>query len=140
MRHKSTGRSHHETKEHDPSQHQRRRGGEEQSAHGRLIVLMDDDGQHKPENILMLVAEVASYHMVVGVRAKASKLRVHRYAANALYNVYTYIAAHHFTNVVVFLLTTAVIIFMHGLVSQQIALLRMEQCSLTPREAPESDD
>ncbi|HEY5542700.1 MAG TPA: glycosyltransferase family 2 protein, partial [Candidatus Binatia bacterium] len=184
------------------------------------------------------LAEAANYHMVVGARAKGSKLRLHRYAANAIYNLlasyvtqfkvkdltsgfrvlprrdalrfidllpntfsypttltlaflrsgltikyvpiqtlyragqskislvtdgvrffliiakiatlfspfrvflpvsafffftgfgyylYTYITEHRFTNMAVFLLTTAVIIFMLGLVSEQIALLRMEQ-------------
>lgn len=208
------------------------------AARGRLIILMDGDGQHKPEDIPKLLAETANYHMVVGARAKGSHLRFHRYAANQLYNLlasyvtrfkvqdltsgfriisrreahrfidllpntfsypttltlaflrsgftvkyvpiqtlyragqskislvsdgirflliitkiatlfspfrvflpvsafffftgfgyylYTYVTEHRFTNMGVFLLTTAVIIFMLGLVSEQIALLRMEQ-------------
>ena len=208
------------------------------AARGRLIVLMDGDGQHKPEDIPNLLAEAAKYDMVVGARAKGSKLRLHRYAANTIYNLlasyvtqfkvkdltsgfrvlsrrdalrfidllpntfsypttltlaflrsgltlnyvpiqtlyragqskislvtdgvrffliiakiatlfspfriflpvsafffftgfgyyfYTYITEHRFTNMGVFLLTTAVIVFMLGLVSEQIALLRMEQ-------------
>src|SRR5262245_13541173 len=56
------------------------------AARGKIIVLMDGDGQHKPEDISMLLAEAEKYHMVVGARAKGSKLRVHRYAANAVYN------------------------------------------------------
>jgi hypothetical protein len=43
------------------------------------------------------------------------------------YYLYTYITEHRFTNMGVFLLTTAVIVFMLGLVSEQIALLRMER-------------
>lgn len=43
------------------------------------------------------------------------------------YYTYTYVTEHRFTNMSVFLLTTAVIIFMLGLISEQIALLRMEQ-------------
>lgn len=43
------------------------------------------------------------------------------------YYTYTYVMEHRFTNMSVFLLTTAVIIFMLGLISEQIALLRMEQ-------------
>jgi glycosyltransferase involved in cell wall biosynthesis len=208
------------------------------AARGRLIVLMDGDGQHKPEDIPNLLAETTKYDMVVGARAKGSKLRLHRYAANTIYNLlasyvtqfkvkdltsgfrvlsrrdalrfidllpntfsypttltlaflrsgltlnyvpiqtlyragqskislvsdgvrffliiakiatlfspfriflpvsafffftgygyylYTYITEHRFTNMGVFLLTTAVIVFMLGLVSEQIALLRMEQ-------------
>ena len=211
------------------------------AARGRLIVLMDGDGQHQPEDIVKLLAEVGNYHMIVGARGTGSKLRFHRYAANLLYNLlasyvtrfkvqdltsgfrvlsrrealrfidllpntfsypttltlaflrsgltvkyvpiktlyrtgqskislvtdgirflliitkiatlfspfrvflpvsafffftglgyyfYTYITEHRFTNMAVFLLTTAVIIFMLGLVSEQIALLRMEQRSI----------
>jgi len=208
------------------------------AARGRLIVLMDGDGQHQPEDISKLLAEAAKYHMVVGARAKGSKLRFHRYAANLVYNLlasyvtrfrvqdltsgfrvlsrqeahrfidllpntfsypttltlaflrsgltvkyvpiktlyragqskislvtdgirflliitkiatlfspfrvflpvsiffflagmsnylYTYLTQGRFTNMSVFMLTTAVIIFMLGLVSEQIALLRMER-------------
>jgi glycosyltransferase involved in cell wall biosynthesis len=220
------------------------------AARGRLIVLMDGDGQHQPEDISKLLAEAAKYHMVVGARAKGSKLRFHRYAANLLYNllasyvtrfrvqdltsgfrvlsrheahrfidllpntfsypttltlaflrsgltvkyvpiktlyragqskislvtdgirflliitkiatlfspfrvflpvsiffflagmsnyVYTYFTQGRFTNMSVFMLTTAVIIFMLGLVSEQIALLRMERRPPATR-FPESED
>lgn len=57
------------------------------AARGRLIALMDGDGQHKPEDIRKLLNESANYHMVVGARAKGSRLRFHRYAANLLYNL-----------------------------------------------------
>ena len=208
------------------------------AARGRVLVLIDGDGQHKAEDIPKLLAAATDYHMVVGARAKGSKLRFHRYAANVAYNLfasyvtrfkvkdltsgfrvlsrrdalrfidllpntfsypttltlaflrsgltvkyvpihslyragqskitlvtdgvrffliiakiatlfspfrvflpvsafflltgmgyylYTYTTEHRFTNMGVFLLTTAVIIFMLGLVSEQIALLRMEQ-------------
>jgi len=208
------------------------------AARGRLLILMDGDGQHRPEDVPKLLEESDRYHMVVGARGKGSKLRIHRYAANGVYNllasyvtrfpvkdltsgfrvisrlnavgfidllpntfsypttltlaylrsgltvryvpiqslyragqskislmsdgirflliitkiatlfapfrvfvpvsafffftgvgyyIFTYITEHRFTNMSVFLLTTAVIIFMLGLVSEQIALLRMEQ-------------
>jgi glycosyltransferase involved in cell wall biosynthesis len=208
------------------------------AASGKRLVLMDGDGQHRPEDIPKLLAESSHYHMVVGARAKGSKLRFHRYAANIVYNafasyvatfkvedltsgfrvlrrrdalrlidllpntfsypstltlaflrsgltvkylpiqtlyrsgeskislvadgirffliitkiatlfspfrvflpvsafffatgigyyLYTYMTEHRFTNMSVFLLTTAVIILMLGLVSEQIALLRMER-------------
>lgn len=58
------------------------------AARGRLIVLMDGDGQHRPEDIPNLLAETSNYHMVVGARAKGSKMRYHRYAANQLYNLF----------------------------------------------------
>jgi len=208
------------------------------AARGRLLILMDGDGQHRPEDVPKLLEESDRYHMVVGARGKGSKLRIHRYAANGVYNllasyvtrfpvkdltsgfrvisrldalrfidllpntfsypttltlaylrsgltvkyvpiqslyragqskislvadglrflliitkiatlfapfrvflpvsafffftgvgyyIFTYITEHRFTNMSVFLLTAAVIIFMLGLVSEQIALLRMEQ-------------
>jgi glycosyltransferase involved in cell wall biosynthesis len=58
------------------------------AARGRLIVLMDGDGQHKPDDIPKLFAEAERYHMIVGARAKGSKLRLHRNAANAVYNLF----------------------------------------------------
>ena len=208
------------------------------TAKGRFILLMDGDGQHKPEDIPKLCAEAAHYHMVVGARGKGSKLRLHRYVANTVYNllasyvtrfkvqdltsgfrllsrrealryidllpntfsypttltlaflrsgltvkyvpiqslyrsgqskislitdgirflliitkiatlfapfrvflpvsvfffvggvanyIYTYVTENRFTNMSVFALTTSVIIFMLGLISEQIALLRMER-------------
>lgn len=57
------------------------------AAKGRLILLLDGDGQHKPEDIPKLLAEAANYHMVVGARGKGSKLRFHRYVANTVYNL-----------------------------------------------------
>jgi len=57
------------------------------AAHGRIILLMDGDGQHRPEDIPKLLDEAGKYHMVVGARAKGSKMRFHRYAANLLYNL-----------------------------------------------------
>jgi glycosyltransferase involved in cell wall biosynthesis len=212
------------------------------AARGKLLVLMDGDGQHNPQDIPRLLAESKDYHMVVGARGKGSKLRFHRYAANLAYNllasyvtrfrvkdltsgfrilsrrdglrfidllpntfsypttltlaflrsgltvkyipiqslyrsgqskislvtdgirflliitkiatlfspfrvflpvsmvfflggmtnyISTYISEHRFTNMSVFLLTTAVIIFMLGLISEQIALLRMERLQST---------
>lgn len=208
------------------------------AAKGRFILLMDGDGQHKPEDIPRLLADADRYHMVVGARAKGSKLRMHRNLANMIYNllasyvtrfkvqdltsgfrvirrrdamrfidllpntfsypttltlaclrsgltvryvpiqtlyragqskislvtdgirflliitkiatlfapfrvflpvsvffflggvgnyIYTYLTQNRFTNMSVFALTTSVIIFMLGLISEQIALLRMER-------------
>jgi glycosyltransferase involved in cell wall biosynthesis len=47
--------------------------------------------------------------------------------------VYTYLAYGRLTNMSVFMWTTAVIIFMLGLVSEQIAALRMERQHATPK-------
>ena len=222
------------------------------AAKGKLLLFMDGDGQHRPEDIPKLLAASDTYHMVIGARAKGSKLRLHRYAANSLYNLlasyvtrfkvrdltsgfrvlsrpdglrfidllpntfsypttltlaflrsgltvkyvpiqtlyrsgqskislladgvrflliitkiatlfspfrvflpvsafffftglgyylYTYVTQHRFTNMAVFLLTTAVIVFMLGLVSEQIALLRMEQrARFTSREADDGGE
>lgn len=221
------------------------------AASGKRLVLMDGDGQHRPEDIPKLLAESSRYHMVVGARAKGSKLRFHRYAANIAYNafasyvakfkvedltsgfrvlsrkdalrfidllpntfsypstltlaflrsgltvkhvaiqslyrsgqskisliadgmrffliitkiatlfspfrvflpvsafffftgigyyLYTYLTERRFTNMSVFLLTTAVIIFMLGLVSEQIALLRMEGRSSVGVQRHEGED
>jgi glycosyltransferase involved in cell wall biosynthesis len=221
------------------------------AAAGKLLVFMDGDGQHQPEDIPELIAESKIYHMVVGARAKGSKLRFHRYAANSLYNllasyvtrfkikdltsgfrvlsrshalrfidllpntfsypttltlaflrsgltvkyvpiqtlyrsgqskislltdgvrflliitkiatlfapfrvflpvsiffflcgmtnyVYTFVTEHRFTNMSVFLFTTAVIIFMLGLISEQIALLRMERLQAIPQLLGEKED
>jgi hypothetical protein len=46
--------------------------------------------------------------------------------------IHTYATQGRFTNMSVFMFTTAVIIFMLGLVSEQIALLRMETHSALP--------
>ena len=214
------------------------------AARGDAVVVMDADGQHQPEDVPKLMEEAFNYHMVVGARAKGSKLRFHRNVANLLYNLfasyvtrfkvqdltsgfrvlsrrealrfidllpntfsypttltlaflrsgltvkyvsihtlyragqskislvtdgirffliitkiatlfspfrvflpvsvffflagmsnylYTYLTQGRFTNMSVFMLTTAVIVFMLGLVSEQIALLRMERHG-TPAE------
>ena len=57
------------------------------AARGKVLVFMDGDGQHKPEDIPKLLGDASPYHMVVGARAKGSKLRFHRYAANSVYNL-----------------------------------------------------
>ena len=40
------------------------------AARGHWIVLMDGDGQHKPEDIDKLLDETKNYHMVVGARQR----------------------------------------------------------------------
>ena len=57
------------------------------AAHGDILVFMDADGQHKPEDIPNLVAALASgYDMVVGARSTGSQAGAHRAIANAIYN------------------------------------------------------
>ncbi len=220
------------------------------AARGKLLVLMDGDGQHRPEDVPRLLKDAEKFHMVVGARGKGSRLRLHRYIANLVYNafasyvtkfkvedltsgfrvlsrkdalrfidllpntfsypstltlaflrsgltvkyvpiqslyrsgeskirlatdgmrflliitkiatlfsplrvflpvslfffftgigyyLYTYVTEGRFTNMTVFLLTTAVIVFMMGLISEQIALLRMEQRSSPASEYPKGE-
>jgi glycosyltransferase involved in cell wall biosynthesis len=58
------------------------------AATGDLIVLMDADGQHPPEEIPNLLRHIGQYDMVVGARAAASDTRVHRSVANGVFNLY----------------------------------------------------
>src|SRR6186713_1951143 len=64
------------------------------AAKGKFIVLMDGDGQHRPEDIPKLLADADVFHMVVGARAKGSKLRMHRNLANMVYNLLASYVTH----------------------------------------------
>lgn len=55
-------------------------------ATGDIIVLMDGDGQHNPEDIPRLLEQVGTFDMVIGARTKASETSAHRDVANAIYN------------------------------------------------------
>ncbi len=55
-------------------------------ASGDWILMMDADGQHKPEDIKNLLQYKESYDMVVGARVKGSKTSWHRNLANLFYN------------------------------------------------------
>ena len=57
------------------------------AARGGIIVFMDADGQHRPEDIPRLLAKLdEGYDMVVGSRDDASHAGVHRGIANTLFN------------------------------------------------------
>lgn len=58
------------------------------AARGRVLVFIDGDGQHNPEDIPRLVSQISRYHMVVGARAKGSKSKWHRNIANKIYNIF----------------------------------------------------
>ena len=64
------------------------------TARGKWLVFMDGDGQHRPEDIPNLMAEAERYHMIVGARAKGSRLRFHRYIANLVYNAFASYVTH----------------------------------------------
>jgi len=53
---------------------------------GEIIVLMDADGQHKPEDAKRLLKHIKSYNMVVGARTSSSKTVWYRDIANTVYN------------------------------------------------------
>lgn len=56
-------------------------------ARGEVLVLLDADGQHRPEDIPGLLEAIASgYDMAVGARERSSQAGVHRALANAFYN------------------------------------------------------
>lgn len=56
-------------------------------ASGDVIVFLDGDGQHKPEDIPRLVAELnKGFDMIVGARDKASQADSYRATANGIYN------------------------------------------------------
>ena len=56
-------------------------------ATGDIIVFMDADGQHDPQDIPLLLEKIEQgYDLVVGARQKGSQASVGRGIANALYN------------------------------------------------------
>lgn len=57
------------------------------AARGDILVLMDGDGQHDPDDIPRLVAKLnEGYDMVVGARSFRSQASVHRALGNFSYN------------------------------------------------------
>ena len=57
------------------------------AASGDIIVFMDADGQHDPNDIFQLIEKIEQgYDLVVGARQKGSQASVGRGVANALYN------------------------------------------------------
>jgi len=57
------------------------------AAKGDIIVFLDGDGQHRPEDIPSLLAALDSgYDMIVGARDKGSQADSFRAIANAIYN------------------------------------------------------
>ena len=57
------------------------------NATGDIIVFMDADGQHNPNDIFLLIEKIEQgYDLVVGARQKGSQASVGRGIANKLYN------------------------------------------------------
>jgi len=66
------------------------------AAAGEVIVFMDADGQHDPQDIPRLLEKInQGYDLVVGARQKGSQASVGRGIANSLYNnLATYMTEH----------------------------------------------
>ncbi|MDG9853620.1 glycosyltransferase family 2 protein [Pseudomonas nitroreducens] len=66
------------------------------AASGDVIVFMDADGQHDPQDIQVLLEELAQGHdMVVGARQKGSQASLGRGVANGFYNkLASYMTGH----------------------------------------------
>lgn len=57
------------------------------AAHGDVLIFMDADGQHKPEDIPALLKKFAEgYDMVVGARQSGSHAGAHRAVANDIFS------------------------------------------------------
>jgi glycosyltransferase involved in cell wall biosynthesis len=57
------------------------------AATGNVLVFMDADGQHQPEDIQRLLAKLdEGYDMVVGARSMSDQAGLHRATANGFYN------------------------------------------------------
>jgi glycosyltransferase involved in cell wall biosynthesis len=56
------------------------------NARGKVLVMLDADGQHPPEDIPRLLEQLQSHHMVVGARTRESETSTHRNLANRIYN------------------------------------------------------
>ncbi|MDH3593046.1 MAG: glycosyltransferase family 2 protein [Planctomycetota bacterium] len=62
------------------------------AATGDIFLMMDGDGQHRPEEIPMLLDALEHHAMVVGARRKSGQASFHRHVANAIYNKFaTYV-------------------------------------------------
>jgi len=64
------------------------------NAKGDIIVLMDGDGQHNPEDIPRLLEAMNDYDMVVGARIDRSQASFHRNIANKIYNLFATYLTH----------------------------------------------
>jgi glycosyltransferase involved in cell wall biosynthesis len=67
------------------------------TANGEVLVLMDGDGQHNPDDIPRLLAKLdEGYDMVVGARSFRSQAGLHRAFGNISYNrLASWMTGHH---------------------------------------------
>lgn len=60
------------------------------AASSDIVVCMDADGQHRPEDIALLLEKLeAGYDMVVGARSQKGQAGLHRSLANGFYNIFS---------------------------------------------------
>ena len=65
------------------------------AARGRLVLLMDGDGQHPPAAVKALLDPLQDYHMVVAARVLSSEAGWHRLLANRVYSWFaSYVAQY----------------------------------------------
>ena len=57
-------------------------------ARGSILIMMDADGQHNPEDIPRLLDKIEQFDLVVGARDSNSQTAFHRDVANQLYNLF----------------------------------------------------
>ncbi|MBL7162928.1 MAG: glycosyltransferase family 2 protein [Anaerolineales bacterium] len=57
------------------------------NARGEILVMLDADGQHPPEDIPRLLDKIGPYDMAVGARTSDSDTDLHRNFANTVYNL-----------------------------------------------------
>jgi glycosyltransferase involved in cell wall biosynthesis len=58
-------------------------------ARGEIVVTMDADGQHAPEDIPLLLQEIPPYDLVIGARTGSYTGSWHRGLANRFYNTFS---------------------------------------------------
>lgn len=89
------------------------------NARGAILVTMDGDGQHNPEDIPRLLDHTDRYDMVVGARTGNSESTIHRNLANKIYNLFaSYICKRNIQD-----LTSGFRAIKAGVARQFIALL-----------------
>lgn len=66
------------------------------AASGDILVMMDGDGQHQPEDIPSLIAKLdEGFDMAIGARDSGSHAGIGRLFANGLYNVFASLISGH---------------------------------------------
>lgn len=66
------------------------------NARGDIIVLMDADGQHNPEDIPRILQEMKNNDMVIGIRKKGAEGSWHRNMANWIFSLFaTYLCGQN---------------------------------------------